>query len=87
MRMPKCTREHSSFRSFSTAPLLKRDLVYREQFNLYEVERMLSELGVDRGDADDRRRDPPARDRRPFEGPQAAPLPAWANLIAIELPV
>jgi rhamnan synthesis protein F len=34
------------FPKFLGSPLVKRDLVFREQFNLYEVERMLSELGV-----------------------------------------
>jgi len=33
------------FAKFLGSPLLKRDLVYREQLTLYEVERMLSELG------------------------------------------
>lgn len=33
------------FPKFLASPFLKRDLVYREQFTLYEVERMLSELG------------------------------------------
>jgi hypothetical protein len=33
------------FAKFLGSPLLKRDLVYREQFSLYEVERMLAELG------------------------------------------
>jgi hypothetical protein len=34
------------FAKFRGSPLLKRDLVYREQFSLYEVERMLAELGL-----------------------------------------
>jgi hypothetical protein len=34
------------FAKFLGSPLLKRDLVYREQFTLYEVERMLEELGL-----------------------------------------
>jgi hypothetical protein len=33
------------FPKFLGSPLLKRDLVYREQFTLYEVERILGELG------------------------------------------
>ena len=33
------------FPKFLASPFLKRDLVYREQFNLYEVERMMTELG------------------------------------------
>jgi len=33
------------FAKFLGSPLLKRDLVYREQLTLYEVERMLGELG------------------------------------------
>ena len=33
------------FPKFLDSPFMKRDLVFREQFNLYEVERMLSELG------------------------------------------
>jgi hypothetical protein len=34
------------FPRFLGSPLLKRDLVYREQFTLYEVERILAELGL-----------------------------------------
>jgi hypothetical protein len=34
------------FSKYLDSPLLKRDLVYREQLTLYEVERMLSELGL-----------------------------------------
>ena len=33
------------FPKFLGSPFLKRDLVYRELFTLYEVERMLDELG------------------------------------------
>jgi rhamnan synthesis protein F len=34
------------FPKYLASPFLKRDLVYRGQFNLYEVERMLTDLGV-----------------------------------------
>lgn len=33
------------FPKFLGSPFLKRDLIYRELFSLYEVERMLGELG------------------------------------------
>ena len=33
------------FPKFLSSPFLKRDIVYRELFTLYEVERMLDELG------------------------------------------
>ena len=33
------------FPKFLTSPILKRDSVFREIFSLYEVERMLGELG------------------------------------------
>jgi hypothetical protein len=40
------------FRRFSGNPLMKKDLVYREQFSLYDVEAMLEELGSE-GHADE----------------------------------
>jgi hypothetical protein len=33
------------FPKFVASPILKRDIVYRELFTIYEVERMLVELG------------------------------------------
>ena len=35
------------FPKFLDSPFLKRDIVYRELFTIYEVERMLAELGWD----------------------------------------
>ncbi len=71
----------SSLPKFLGSPFLKRDIVYRELYTLYEVERMLKDLGLaeySRSVTDDIRQRGSAAH---LKGAHAAKIPPAFNLI------